>query len=331
MPKINLGLLRMVIVCSLLSLIGGSGVAYADTYNVNAVVPYEAPTKAATITSPSEAKGTVVYDAEQTISGTCQLQNPRAIVSIWKAQVVLGSAECTDGTFSIPVVLYLGENNLVVKTANANGLYGPDSTKVMIQLKKPTNANPLPEGVDRPTTIESHQAATNQGGISGLTVTTEAPYTVLSNVKVASIHVVVGGGQRPYVLQLKWGDGSTEAHSIDQAGTYEFTHEYTFSRSYGVNVYLRDVLGAYTEYTYAVVSGEKVAYTAPTTTGSSAPTNQSTEPWRLVGVVWYYWLIIIAIIAFLFTSYRFGYRRGKERSEIGAKKYVIKKKKRSKK
>jgi hypothetical protein len=323
----------ILIVATFLLLGAKVNLVSADTYNVNAVVPYEPPTHAAVITSPAEEKGSLVYDAQQIIKGTCQLQNPRAVVAIWKGQTILGSTECVDGSFSISVVLHLGENNLVARTANANGIYGPDSEKVKIQLKQPVNVTPLPSGVNQPTTVKNHAGAINQGGVSGLLLTSEAPFDLLPVSKKASIRVVVDGGQRPYILQLKWGDGSTESHSISEAGTYEFTHTYVAHKTYSVYVALKDVLGAYTEYVYAVVSGTKTA-TAASDATKAATTTVRSDPWRFVGIVWYYWIFIVFVIVFLLSSYVIGYRKGRERSEIEAEQKALtakRKKRKSKK
>ena len=288
----------------------------------------------AIITYPGADNDTVVYDAQQTITGTCQLQNPRAVVTIWRSQTILGSVECVDGTFNIPVILYLGESNLIARTTNANGIYGPDSKKTRIQLKQPSKVTPLPEGVNQPITVEDHTAATNQGGVSGLSLTSEAPFEVLPSSKKASIRVVMGGGQRPYVLQLKWGDGSTESHTIDEPGTYEFNHVYTSHKSYSVYVGVRDVLGAYTEYVYAVVSGTKTPTTSnggEKTNGSSTEsTTKQSEPLRFVGIVWYYWIFIIFVALFLLSSYFFGYRRGREQAQVEVERKMLAAKKRKK-
>lgn len=302
--------------------------AFADTYNVNAVVPYEAPTQMAVISSPSD--NTVVYDAQQTISGTCQLQNPHAVVSIWKAQTIMGSSECSDGTFSVIIVLHLGENNLIARTTNANGIYGPDSVKTKIQLKNPIKADPLPVNINKPVSVQDHEEAINQGGIVGLLLTTETPFEVLPTSKQAKVKVVVGGGQQPYVLQLKWGDGSTESHSITEPGTYEFAHTYIVHKTYGVLVAVRDVLGAYTEYMYAVISGVKSPSTTSANGGKTSTTTQQSEPWRFVGIVWYCWIFIIFAVVFLLSSYVLGYRKGRERSqiELEQKALAAKKKKR---
>ena len=296
-----------------------TGTAVADTYNVNASVPYEAPTQAATVNIPANA--TVSHTVQQTLTGTCQVKNPPTIVSVWRGSTVLGSTECVAGSFRLAVMLQIGQNTLIVRTANASGVYGPDSSGFTLTVEKPAPVEPLPPGTNQPTTATGHEAATNQGGVSGLVVTTEAPYTVLPSTKTATINVVVRGGQRPYVLQLKWGDGSTESHSLNQEGTYEFTHTYLARKTYNVYVYVRDVLGAYTEYVYAVVSGQKAA-ASPSSEKTPSSDAGSIGSWRVVGIVWYYWLLILIAAVFFLSSYVIGYRRGRERSEIEAEKRV---------
>jgi len=297
-----------------------AGNASADTYNVNASVPYEAPTQAATINHVDG--GAAVEDVQQTITGTCQIQNPTTVVSIWRDGVVLGSVPCVSGSFSVQVILQIGQNSLVAKTANASGIYGPDSTKRTYVVKQPVVVEPLPPEVNQPTTTESHQAATNQGGISGLTLTTEAPFDILPATKQATIRVVVGGGQQPYTLQLKWGDGSTESHSLTEPGTYEFLHTYLVQKTYSVYANVRDVLGAYSEFVFAVVSGTK---TTTNTSGSTSNSSsaQQTGPWRLAGVVWYIWLILLLGLCFLLYTYWLGYRRGMDRSEAEVERRVL--------
>ena len=301
----------------------------ADTYNVNASVPYEAPSQAATINHVDD--GAAVEDVQQTITGTCQIQNPATVVSIWREGIVLGSVPCVSGSYSIQVILQIGQNSLIAKTANASGIYGPDSTKRTYVVTQPVVVRPLPPAVNQPTTTESHQAATNQGGVSGLTLTTEAPFDILPATKQATIRVVVGGGQQPYTLQLKWGDGSTESHSLTEAGTYEFLHTYITQKTYSVYANVRDVLGAYSEFVYAVVSGTKTTTATGSLTNSS--TMQQAGPWQLAGVVWYIWLILLIALCFLINTYWLGYRRGMDRSEAEVERRVraAQRKKKSKK
>lgn len=303
------------------------GTAAADTYNVNASVPYEAPSQAAVIDHPDD--GAAFDDVQQTVTGTCQAQNPAAVVSIWREGVSLGSVGCVSGRFSIAVVLTIGQNNLVARTANVSGLYGPDSLTKTFNVNYPKSAEPLPSGVNQPTTVESRAKAINQGGIAGLSLTTETPYEILPSSKKVTLRIIVNGGQQPYVLQLKWGDGSTESHSLDQAGTYDFTHTYLQHKTYSVYAYVRDVLGAYTEHVYAVISGQK-STTSAGTTKTMTPNTQNGGQWRPAGVIWYYWILIILALIILLLSYLVGYRRGRERLELEVERRLVASKKKQK-
>lgn len=316
-----------VVVAAVLAHSVFTGIAAADSYNVNASVPYEAPSQAAVIEQPAD--GSTFENVQQAITGTCQVQNPAAVVSIWREGTVLGSSECTSGRFNIPVILLIGQNDLIVKTANASGIYGPDSLKKTIHVKYPPSVEPLPPTVNQPTTTEARDKAINQGGVSGLSLTTETPYEILASSKQVTLRIIVNGGKQPYVLQIKWGDGSTESHSLDQAGTYDFMHTYLTHKNYTVYAYVRDVLGAYTEYVYAVVSGQQSA----TSTGGTENTDSdkpSGTQWRLAGIVWYYWLILIFVLGILLSSYILGYRRGQERSKEELEKRQLSSKKKQK-
>lgn len=311
--------IAFAVVCSCLLLF--SGTVSADTYNINASVPYAPPSQASTITTP--AQGAVFQDVQQLIQGTCQVRNPALIVSIWRDSTVLGSAECVGGTYSVPVVLSIGHNKLVAKTANINGLYGPDSEVRTVLVERPVEATPLKPGVNQPTNSHDSIVATNQGGLVGLSLTTEAPFTIITRQNTATIRVVVSGGQQPYVMQLKWGDGSTEAHTLSKTGNYEFTHTYLIRNNYSVYVYLRDVLGSYTEYVYAVASGlQTISQTAQGTEKGKS------TAWRLAGLDWYWWTFVSLLVLFLYVTYLLGYRRGKRGAmkTVSARRRTAKKK-----
>lgn len=283
--------------------------ALAEDYNVNAVVPYATPTQAATVDAPMS--GTVFHDAQQKISGGCQIASPPNAISVWRASQLLGSATCSGGSYSLSIVLQLGQNNLVVRTANLNGIYGPDSATTNVSFERPVTAEPLPTGVNQPTTTTQQTGAINQGGLTNLQITTQTPFSVLSpDNNVVSIQVVVAGGQHPYVLQLNWGDGSTESRSIEQPGTYEFTHTYRTPRSYTVHVQARDVLGSYSEYVYAVVSNKRVIAPTQKTTAKSDTTSGYHISKR-----WYYSLATLSLVCFLLASYGLGWHRAHYRFE----------------
>ncbi|MCA9327579.1 hypothetical protein KDA14_03560 [Candidatus Saccharibacteria bacterium] len=277
----------------------------AEQYDVNAFVPYPTPSQPATIDVP--APNTVFQNSLQSISGTCEAASPVNIVSVWRSGQLLGSAACTGGSYSIQVALTAGQNTLVARTAKQNGIYGPDSSAVLVTFETPVVVEPLPPSVNEPTTTTQRTGATNQGALQGLSLRTESPFSVLTSGNLVSIRVVVEGGKNPYVLLLNWGDGSTESRTIAQAGTYEFTHAYQKHRGYTVYIRVKDVLGSFTEYVYAVVSSEKAGNQEATSTGAA-----SSEDHGLL-IRWYVWLFVIALLFFVLTSYWIGWHRAKRR------------------
>lgn len=288
--------------------------AAAETYSVNASVPYSTPNQAAVIQTP--ANGASFENALQQVSGTCQLQNPSYSISIVRGGVVLGSTACTDGTFSLAVTLALGQNTLLARTVNVNGAYGPDSSAITLTLKTPTVASPLPTGVLEPTPQNS-VAVTNQGALSGLIVTSQGPSGALEDTKTATVKIVVSGGKQPYNIQLQWGDGSTEARSLDVPGTYEFTHKYSAQKTYSVKVFVRDVLGAFAQYSYAIIS-TKPSGAATTATASKASSSggqsTTTASSGLWGYHWIWYGLAVTTLVLLLLAYLIGYKRGYRRA-----------------
>jgi hypothetical protein len=235
-----------------------SGFAKADTYNVNATVPFPGPTQPANI-NPS-LQGTTVRDALITIGGSCQLLNPVGVVTIWRNGASIGSSAC-DGTFSLQVMLQVGNNNLIARTANASGVYGPDSAPTNISLVLPPNlpvpTNPTPS----PTSPASEIVSTNAGAASGLTAATDAPFSILNAANAVTIQVTIDGGVRPYDIMISWGDGTTEIKTVDVAGIYSFSHTYLTVDDYQIHGRVRDGLGAYAEFDHAVISHRAIPAT----------------------------------------------------------------------
>lgn len=217
---------------------------------------------------------------------------------------MLGSAACTGGAYSIQVTLALGQNTLVARTANQNGIYGPDSVSVLVSFQEPDVVEPLPPSVNEPTTNRQRTGATNQGSLNDLSLRTESPFSVLKSGNVISMRVVVEGGKNPYVLRINWGDGSTESHGIAQAGVYEFSHTYQRQQGYTVHIYVKDILGSYTEYVYAVV-------TSDTTTDSKTSSKDSVVTNSGMLANWYVPLFLVLLLVLILTSYWFGWYRGK--------------------
>ena len=303
-------------------------------YDVNAIVPFPRSTVAAVIESPTI---TEVHNAQQIITGTCQISdpNPAYIISIWRGSTVLGSSTCASGSFTIPIILKEGVNALIARTITVTDDYGPDSDVFSMVLVLPIVAQPLPPSSQQPTSALEKVTATNQGSLSGLSVTTEAPFSLMSAENTASVTIIVSGGETPYTMQLNWGDGSLESHSLPGPGAYTYQHTYAAQKAYHVHISVRDSQGAYVEYPYTVVTNHSHSSSGGGNTTAKQP-NQTSVPslWLKIG---YVFILLILSFAFL-MSYWFGWKRAgrqyaqyiREKSRVSRKRSAAAKKKRKK-
>jgi hypothetical protein len=301
--------------------------AGAEDYNVNAVVPYPVPSQAATITSP--VAGTV-HVAQQTVTRSCQAANPPIVVSIWRDGSLLGSGVCTSGTYNIPIILAQGSNQLIAKTANVDGQYGPDSDTVVVALTQPVVVQPLPPSVQQPSSPEQQVTATNAGSLAGLVVATEKPFTLLGSGKNATVQVVVKGGQEPYALRINWGDGSVEMHSISLAGEYEYAHTYQNAKSYSAIMSVRDVRGAFSQYAHAVIATQPTALQSKETASKQSQTSVDSHAVSIWTKLLYGFLLIF-VLFFLLSSYWPCWRRANRYYENNANKIAVTKRRNKKK
>jgi len=285
---------------------------FAEDYNVNASVPYPAPTQAATIVTP--AANTVVNNAQQTVTGACEQLNPPTVVSIWRGGVLLGSAPCNSGGYSVAGVLSPGPNTLIARTANASQIYGPDSSGRVVTFELPAAPiEPLPPAVTQPTSPAQQTTAINAGSSNNLTLTTAVPFSLLSTTDEVSVQVVVQGGQQPYVVQINWGDGSVESFQVSTPGTYEYKHSYQAKKIYQVGIKVRDVLGSYTEYAYTVITGQRANTASDGSKTTNVPGVRKATTHDQGWLKGYYIALGLFIIFLVVSSYRLGFRRAKKR------------------
>ena len=214
--------------------------AGATSYDVSAIVPYPAPTIAATI--DSSLNGITVQSPVFRLFGTCQYLAPATIISIYRGVLPVGSTSCgVDGKFQIDVSLSEGANSILVRSSSITDGYGPDSLVGSVTLTMP---------VETPTQIAEKQKVS-----SDLLISTDTPFVALTELhRTATIGVVISGGDTPYTVQLNWGDGTIESRTVDAAGTYTFTHEYLKPGTYRAVAVVTDVKGAQREYYFAVVN-----------------------------------------------------------------------------
>lgn len=211
--------------------------SFADSYVLTASVPYPIPTVASTITTA----GATTATAPITIAGSCGVVTPATIVSLWNGAALLGATPCQlDGTFSVVVNLQPGTNVVIPKTSNIANVYGPDGSAVTFTYNAPLPPEPTPPST-QPTQGPPDPEQATQTPL--LQVSSPQPFGVLSNSGQVSIDITVQGGDTPYAITIKWGDGKSDSQTVNESGTYTFTHVYKQKNNYTAAVKVTDSKG----------------------------------------------------------------------------------------
>jgi hypothetical protein len=186
----------------------------AGSVGVEAVVPSNAPTTPATITTPSN--GQTFTENTITVSGLCQ---GSLIVKIFKNGVFAGAVECRSGSYSLVVDLLDGRNELIARVYDNLDQPGPDSNMVAV------NFNASSENLGNRVTLSSLFA--KRGANPG---------------EQLNWPLILEGGQGPYALSIDWGDGSEpQLLSRPSAGTFDVSHQYSRPGVYNLVIKATDV------------------------------------------------------------------------------------------
>ena len=174
------------------------------------------PTQGATISIPRS--GQSFNTLPVTVSGLC----PNGLlIKLFKNNVFAGSVECNNGSFSMIIDLFDGQNDLVARVYDALDQAGPDSSTVSVTF---TNATPTFSGrVSLTSTIAKKGA--NPG-------------------EVLTWPITISDGDGPYALSVDWGDGKTP-DLISQAfpGTFNIQHVYDKPGVYNIIIKATDKNG----------------------------------------------------------------------------------------
>lgn len=242
------------------------------SYGLEATKPKPPPTENATITLPSG--GASFSDSPIEVSGVCP---DGLLVQIYNNDVMVGAVMCEDGSFSLQVSLFAGENNLTAIVYDLLDQPGPTSSAVSVTYND-TNLSAFGQLVTL--TSAFGRRATPQG----------------SNLVWP---LQLSGGTGPYAFSIDWGDGS-EPQLVSQglAGNLNINHVYKNAGIYNVNIQVSDTNGvsAFLQVV-AVASGQ-----ASAPEGSS---NQQAETEPKPTVLW--WPLIVLLVL-LPTSFWLGKR-----------------------
>jgi hypothetical protein len=245
---------------------------------IYAVVPAARPTRPAIITSPTP--GQSFANNPINVLGTCQ---SKTIINIYTNGILVGSTICSaSGTFSVPIDLVVGRNDLTALPFNTDNEAGPISPTVTVTLNQP------PGGLGYSTQLLLQSQNYYQGTVPGKQI-------------VWPIDIV--GGQAPYAVDVSWGDGTSDLVTRLAPGDFTLSHTYKgigtgYLNSFPLIIRATDAAGhtAYLQLTTIVNSP-----TAATSTGKA-----STSVNKLL-IIWPLWIVLLLMI----ISFWLGERREK--------------------
>jgi len=174
------------------------------------------PSRGATISIPGN--GQSFNTLPVTVSGLCP---DDVLVKLFKNNVFAGSAQCRNGSYSIVIDLFTGQNELVARVFDALDQAGPDSNIVTVTFNDPR------AGTGTRPTLTSNFA--KRGANPKQTL--DWP-------------IILSGGTGPYAVSVDWGDGtSADLISLGFPGTFNISHVYENPGVYNIIIKVTDANG----------------------------------------------------------------------------------------
>lgn len=171
------------------------------------------PTTGATIAVPTNGQG--FSNLPITVSGICPND---LLVKLFKNNVFAGSVMCNNGSYSLQIDLFNGQNELVARVYDALDQAGPDSNTVTVVYTDPR------QGTPSRVTLTSNFA--KRGANPGQTLVWP---------------IIVSGGEGPYAISVDWGDGKTpDLISQPFPGTMDIKHVYDSPGIYNIIIKATD-------------------------------------------------------------------------------------------
>ena len=194
--------------------LGSSQNPQSSALGLEATVPGNPPTQAATIAIPHS--GQVFTSIPITVSGLCK---SGLLVKIFSNNVFVGSTTCSNGSYSLKVDLFSGRNDLVARVYDALDQAGPDSNVVSVTFD---DAQFIQFG----THVSVSSTYARRGADPG---------------SVLIWPITISGGRAPYAISADWGDGNgPDLRTAGFAGTLNISHTYTQAGVYTIVVKVTD-------------------------------------------------------------------------------------------
>ena len=272
--KLLAGSLVAVLAAGLLT----SGLAAAATeqrsgaIGIEGTVSGNSPNQAPSITVPKN--GQIFTSLPITVAGLCP---SGLLVEVFKNNVFAGSVQCRSGSYSLPIDLFSGRNDLIARAYDNLNQASPDSNLVSVTFNDTTTP-----------------------GAFRLTITSAYAKRGANPGAVLTWPVIITGGSPPYAITADWGDKSTpDLISRAVPGEISLEHIYKQSGIYKVTFKVTDANGT-TAFLQVVGIG-------------NGPTQQSSQKAKPAGAVNVttsraFWILLILLFPLLLAAFWLGKR-----------------------
>lgn len=226
-----------------------------NSYGLEATKKQPPPTTAPTISTPGN--GASYSSSPITVAGICATG---LLVQVYNNGVLVGAVDCKNGSFSIQVSLFTGQNDITA-----------------IQYDDLDQASPISNTV----TVMFNNGSSGTAFSSPMTLTSNYGRRAANPNSDLIWPLILSGGLGPYAFSIDWGDGSQpELKSQAVAGVVNISHAYKQAGLYRVTVKVTDSNGqsAYLQL-IAIANGK------PVTVSGASDGNKSADS-SLVRVMW---------------------------------------------
>lgn len=174
------------------------------------------PTQAATISIPRSGQSFSTLPV--TVSGICPKDT---LVKLFKNNVFAGSAQCNNGSYSLIIDLFDGQNDLIARVYDALDQAGPDSNTVTVSY------------------------VTDQVGFKDrVSLTSPIAKKGANPGQLLTWPITLSDGEGPYAISVDWGDGKTpDLISRQFPGDFNIQHTYDKPGVYNILIKATDKNG----------------------------------------------------------------------------------------
>ncbi len=231
------------------------------------------PTQGATITFPNNNQ--TFNSLPVTVTGICP---SNLLVKIFKNNVFSGSAQCSNGSYSIKVDLFSGQNDLTARVYDSLDQPGPDSNSVRVNFSN------------------------NQGGAgSRVTITSNYAKRGAFPKETLTWPIIISGGNAPYAVSVDWGDGKqADISSEPFPGSFDIKHVYDSAGVYNIIVKVVDRDGVAAFMQLVGIGNGPLSQTSTGSTPGSQPV--AAVKTKII------WQPATVIIPFIFSTFWLGKR-----------------------